>query len=469
MPIQLSEKDRAWIREQTQRPSVKTLALVSPPLDDLWNYLKLSEEKLNKRNAGIAYEQDDSGNPEFGQVLYAMHHLIDEQSKQKFLELGLPPTDLTVAEGEHKIDAEGLVIELPGEREGVLYYDFPFANLDINFVIAGMAEVLRKAGLMPTADFIRTPPEVKPELTKTGLQIAIIGDWGTGPWIDGKSDAPATLVARAVRALDPKPDIVVHLGDVYYAGRIKEEQDRLLTDFPGDENGYNFTLNSNHEMYSGGEGYFKCALASSFFKKQNNSSYFAIRFKPWVIIGLDSAYFDNSAMVSKGSLGGTQNHTQRDFITQLNIQLDERIIVMTHHPAIDFDGHVVLPLFDELQDILNCSPDYWYYGHLHNGIVYNNLSAIGAPQYATRTDEYPKLRCIGHSAIPFGQAKFLQPSYIAYHAKPPYPPNTSAHSDMRCLNGFATISLYENRLVETFFEVPPVGSAIQRASYTWPI
>ena len=46
----------------------------------------------------------------------------------------------------------------------------------------------------------------------------------------------------------------IDLGDGYYSGRPDEEQSNLLNLSPAGSVA-NFTLNSNHEMYSGGQGY----------------------------------------------------------------------------------------------------------------------------------------------------------------------------------------------------------------------
>ena len=78
--------------------------------------------------------------------------------------------------------------------------------------------------------------------------MAIVGDWGTG------QDA-AKLVLRQIA--NKKPDVVIHLGDIYYAGtafemssyflkiwqqilNLGEKLDRIPT----------FTLAGNHDMYS---------------------------------------------------------------------------------------------------------------------------------------------------------------------------------------------------------------------------
>src|SRR5262245_33263266 len=48
--------------------------------------------------------------------------------------------------------------------------------------------------------------------------IAVAADWGTGT-------IPAYKVANQIRSLRPKPDVTVHMGDVYYSGTEQEYRD----------------------------------------------------------------------------------------------------------------------------------------------------------------------------------------------------------------------------------------------------
>lgn len=117
------------------------------------------------------------------------------------------------------------------------------------------------------------------------VTIAIAGDWGTGTqWRQDGQPVPAQLVANEMKRCSP--DITIHLGDVYYSGTTHEETDNLL--LAGWPRGSiaSFTLNSNHEMYSGGIGYFNVALRDPAFSQQKNCSYFALYNKHWLVIGL---------------------------------------------------------------------------------------------------------------------------------------------------------------------------------------
>ena len=75
-----------------------------------------------------------------------------------------------------------------------------------------------------------------------------------------------------------------HLGDVYYAGTEDEVNERFSDDWPKNVSEHSWALNSNHEMYSGGYGYFKITLK----KFGQPASYFCLRNSNWQIIGLDT-------------------------------------------------------------------------------------------------------------------------------------------------------------------------------------
>src|SRR5436190_13747129 len=108
--------------------------------------------------------------------------------------------------------------------------------------------------------------------------IAVVGDWGGG-------NAAAQGVADQIKKI--APDHIIHLGDVYYAGTPKETNERFLKYWPTPKDpGKSFALNSNHEMYGGGYGYFDITLPTF----QQPASYFNLANKNWRLIGLDTGY-----------------------------------------------------------------------------------------------------------------------------------------------------------------------------------
>jgi len=268
------------------------------------------------------------------------------------------------------------------------------------------------------ATFVTTPAVIRID---HDVILAIAGDWGTGPF---DSHAPAVSVANQMSLV--QADFSIHLGDGYYAGTGSEEGVDMAG-WPMGKHGA-FTLNSNHEMYSGAHGYF--AELNARFPVQQGTSYFALYNDDWLIIGLDSAY---AAAPLNLYMDGTLNQQQIDWMKTLPKR--SRLMVLSHHQGFDISGHNPNGLYTQVCDALGRVPDYWYWGHLHNGIVYAEQGGL-------------KARCAGHGAIPYGVTSELDGndrvlfSETCNAGDPDYPE--------RVLNGFVKIRLNGPNIIEEF-------------------
>lgn len=289
------------------------------------------------------------------------------------------------------------------------------------------------------------------------VSIAILGDWGTGDYTSDGGPAKAVMDAISKSATIDNPDYIIHLGDVYYAGtESSEENDNLLQMWPADRfaggkmAGTSFTLNSNHEMYDGANGYFKIALtpANTPFNEQQKASFFALKFGDWMMLGLDSAYYSSaSTLFMDGTLGGSKSSVQKDWLQQVvGGRKGKDVILLTHHNPISFDGLTREPLWDETLADLGGTPDYWYWGHVHLGVVYGDqLPAAKGPD-----GRFAKVRCSGNAAIPNGVPSGLdgKPN-IDYYSHTPL-----KNKEPRVRNGFAVITLsLDGQIKERFYEV----------------
>ena len=441
----------------------KTQAILDNPIDEDWIFLKDSEIRF------IDFMHDQplpsDGNLEFGPALYILHQLPREVVDMLEF-LGMPYTSITKENWDRWMlkvtNGPGVVAP-----DGTLYLETKYAQLDFGWTESLVYYLYYHWDKKADAPF-GTAPKVTHVTNQHELTISIMGDWGSGVYNDHGFGSPSSLVGKAIKDLPAteKPDITLHLGDVYYAGLGHEEMNKLLKHFPRSPLA-NFTLNSNHEMYDGARGYFNMALDNSLFMPhQNRTTYFAITFENWVILGLDTAYYDSSKMYMDGAL---YDENQINFIKSLNIKESQKIILMTHHTGMSADGKslttptydgtaVKKPLFVQVNNALGRAPDYWYYGHIHNGIVYTDLSRAG--DYKCPSGESPKLRCAGHGAIPFGKGTSLHTGgvtnpEISYFAQTPMPNSfpPTPFLDLRVLNGFLTITLTATGIKEQFYEV----------------
>lgn len=206
---------------------------------------------------------------------------------------------------------------------------------------------------------------------KEECRIAIVGDWGGG-------NAAAQAVAEQIRKL--KPDYVVHLGDVYYAGTPKEVKERFLKFWPSPAaSGQSFALNSNHEMYSGGYGYFDTILKE--FKQP--ASYFSLANKNWRFIGLDTGY--------------TEHDLNKEQVAWLTAQFkgnNQRTILLSHHQLFSaYEKTDASNLQSRVQPFLDAGQIYgWIWGHEHLCVVYKKQQGIEAV-------------CLGNGCFPYGLPK----------------------------------------------------------------
>jgi hypothetical protein len=237
------------------------------------------------------------------------------------------------------------------------------------------------------------------------VQIGLAGDWGTGDWRTAANPAPSTDVGKHMAFL--QPHLTIHLGDVYYAGTSDQEQHLLVNIWPQGSIG-SLALNSNHEMYSGAKPYF-AAISKPPFANQQGCSYFALENTNWVVVGLDSAYFSpESGLYMDGSLG-PDGGTQVQFLQQ-QVAKGKQVIVLTHHNGLTDDGASTTNLWNQVMSAFpaGTGPAYWYWGHVHQGVVFQPKppgNILG--------------RCIGHGALPWGLASELagSPNVLWYEKR----------------------------------------------------
>lgn len=273
--------------------------------------------------------------------------------------------------------------------------------------------------------------------------IGLIGDWGTGT-------APAIKVIKAAAAAGP--DYLVHLGDVYYSGRDSSFWHRL--DHTAEEkskfvdiwrkkakNITSFALNSNHEMYSKARGYFNDALKSKPFLTQKRASHFLLHNGDWQIFGLDTAWAAKPYLYMEGVL----TEDQTSFLAA-HVDPNKKIILLSHHTGLSTDGTRVRDkIWGQIETALKGrQPDYWYWGHIHNGIVYNGVGRTPEARNQTRC------RCVGHGAVPFGYAWGLE-KYKGDGKPIAYFSHEKRGSSNELKNGFATLELSGTAITEKFF------------------
>lgn len=280
------------------------------------------------------------------------------------------------------------------------------------------------------------------------VTLTVAGDWGTGI-------EPALSIGKYMAAR--KPDYTIHLGDVYYSGLPEEESAKLVQVWPAGAHGA-LALNSNHEMYAGGKGYFSVALRDRKFALQNGLSYFALQNRNWMIIGLDTAYFaDTSALYQDGFLSSDapSGSVQLDWLNQmlrLASHSDMNVIILTHHDGFDIDPYSNTVTFKKLYDVMTRALQgvkkwWWYWGHVHAGIAYQKIVNGDSTLYP---------RCIGHGGIPWEPFPALGSIHLNDQRVGVEWGETRTLTDskgnVRALNGYLTVTLDGDKITETLYD-----------------
>jgi hypothetical protein len=291
------------------------------------------------------------------------------------------------------------------------------------------------------------------------VRIALLGDWGTGSF-DAGGYNPALDVLQTIQSL--KPDYLIHLGDVYYAGTAGasgEEHDNFLKWWPNMPAERSFMLNSNHEMYGAADGYFNVALgrgrlSATPFGHQNGFSYFALTDGTLAVVGLDAAYFDPSTMYLRGGLGSRARDPQYGFLQQISDR-SERLILLTHQAPMSLDGARLQKLWTDVASVVvpTSRITHWYWGHEHAGIVYGKESAIGRKGVCAG--------CAGHGAIPIGLPPDPSPpsKLVAWRAHTA----VGGHAPpCRVRNGFAILTISAGKVREAFYDAGKLDPAYVR-------
>lgn len=286
-----------------------------------------------------------------------------------------------------------------------------------------------KRAFVPPANTVHTIPN--------DARIALLGDWGSGLY-------GAPICARSIQSASPRFAAVVHLGDVYYAGTTTEVQTRFLDAWPEVPGASNWAINSNHEMYSGGEGYFDRTLHDSRFGQ--GSSCFAFQNDQFLFVGLDTAYDDHDLSTLQ----------QQWLADRLAAAGSRKLVLFSHHQPYSHFEKGGTQLVSRLIELLNGRRVFaWYWGHEHRCVIYDRHPSWGLWG-----------RCVGHSGYPAFRDHFKGerervhpdgsafwrvasigvPSALVLDGPNPY---VTGHADRYSPNGYVSLKLDRSQIHET--------------------
>ena len=213
--------------------------------------------------------------------------------------------------------------------------------------------------------------------------VALIADWGTG--LDDANWLLSEMMQR-------KPDVLIHLGDIYYAGTASENRANFLN--PMDSVAPNipiYTLSGNHDMYSGGAPYYSLLsqlnATPALRPYQQKASYFCLRSANWQILAMDTGLHDGDPLNVTTNLTFLDPQEAAWHIDKLKNTGGRRTILLSHHQLFTAFGGGVgqgsngKPLAYNPNLYSTFAPylgriALWLWGHEHNfEIFFHPLSA----------------------------------------------------------------------------------------------
>ncbi len=217
------------------------------------------------------------------------------------------------------------------------------------------------------------------------MRVALLSDWGTGT---DEARRVATLLARQ------RPDAVIHLGDIYYAGTSEECDAHFLEPLRAVlPHQPLFTLCGNHDVYSGG-GYYGLLRQLG-----QPASYFCLRSpdRSWQFLGADTGLHDRDPFDEAAALTLLDPAEELWHADKLRGFLGRSVFLTHHQPFSAFAQIGPTASHDPVNPNLMGSHarlaaagsiDAWFWGHEHRLRLYAPYRGVAMG------------RNIGYGAIP---------------------------------------------------------------------
>jgi hypothetical protein len=233
---------------------------------------------------------------------------------------------------------------------------------------------------------------------KAAAKVALIADWGTG------TDVAKTLLQKVAAQC---PDVLIHLGDIYYSGTAQEcdvNFERIVNSVLNRATTRVYTLSGNHDMYSGGAGFYGLLKTLNAEPLRQPASFFCLRSADnlWQFVAMDTGKHD----YSPSSVTTVLTSLEQDEEAWLAARIAEfsgKTILLSHHQLFSAlaqigpkrpDGSLVAynpylaVSFKRFTDAAPGRIAAWFWGHEHALSVYQPYLGLD------------RGRCIGHGAVP---------------------------------------------------------------------
>lgn len=259
----------------------------------------------------------------------------------------------------------------------------------------------RNAAGQDAPPFVTPAPFDLPPSTSGTLRVGVLGDWGTG-----EDEALAVLEQLMAQS----PDVIIHVGDVYYSGTPTEQSGHLLVPLQATRAKRNipvYVLPGNHDYYSGGAGFYG-VLPQLNAGVPNASvqanSFWALTNPWWQLEGMDTGYYDSDLLTVGADTTQLRPDEAQWHTQQLAAAGTRTVILFSHHQLYStfeaIGGAWRNPSLEaNLQSWRQVTPNIvaWFWGHEHVLGVYE---VPGSPNQKSTPPLPIRGRCIGNGAFP---------------------------------------------------------------------
>jgi hypothetical protein len=299
---------------------------------------------------------------------------------------------------------------------------------------------------------------------KRDARIALVGDWGTG-------QLPAVEILKHIAAA--KPDVLIHLGDIYYSGTPYECQSNFLDlintvvrsanpDIPV------YTLAGNHDMYCGGVGYYDLIKRLNTQPLTQPASFFCLRDaeRKWQLLAMDTGLHDYSPF----GVSNVVTYIEEDELEWHCARIKEfpgRTILLSHHQL--FSAFSTIGTVNESGNRLAINPKLlhvfekmrtcgsiaaWFWGHEHTLSIYNSFSGL------------ERGRCLGNGAVPVSLLdKIFEPIPNLVSTPTILPGTESKRKGTVYAHGYALLSLKNDTCTAEYYDLPDTRPRLIHSEY----
>ncbi len=295
-------------------------------------------------------------------------------------------------------------------------------------------------------------------------RVLMIGDWGT------HMADNAALLRQALKKFNP--DVIIHLGDVYYSGTVEEctanvldVLDGIIADIKPKRRPAFFAIPGNHDYYSGGSGFYRMIskVNSGVANCTQQASYFCLRTEDdkWQFLAMDTGYGDRNPIEQQAP--ALQVHEGLWHIDKLE-HFPGSTVLLSHHQLISAKETLNAGTRPYLNENLYATfKPYldriaaWFWGHEHNFIVFDNDLEIQPGDKPLK-----KGRLLGCSA--YEETEHEDP-YTVRYAAARFIPNmkrlsvSKYRTDLQKFynHAFAVFDVAPDKMTVSYYEYPSWG------------